>query len=467
MVAVDGTKLSASATSDSNVDYDRIAREIIAEAIATDEAEDEKHGDARGDELPPELQTEAGRREWLARELDARTSETPRARRPRGASAGEPMDGFDVERILARTQGRVGWLREAHRQQDRSGGRPPGRSRARGRAVCVSLPCGLRTISPPRSAETRPMRRFGSTGGCTTARLGGPPKPYTPPEIPQGEVNVTDPDSRRMKGNRRYIQGYNAQAVVNEQQIVLAAEITAEAGDFSHLGPMIDAALSELEQAGISDTADGAVADAQYWNEQHIDDSAEPRDPGADPAGLRQTQRRAARLDRRALFVHAPGLQPTTAARPTENDRNRSSRCSVTPSTTANSPVSPKRPTRCADRVAINHGESQPHQPPPPPNSDPEGLNRPQHRHNPPTPAARHQPPDSAAPPQRSPRLCATATARCRADVDGHEMRARPGLAVTLLIEYPSGGTAIRDLTERNLVVALWRSQRVVRFGRR
>ena len=71
MVAVDGTKLTASASSDSNVDYDRIAREIIAEAIATDEAEDEQHGDARGDELPPELQTEAGRREWLERELAA------------------------------------------------------------------------------------------------------------------------------------------------------------------------------------------------------------------------------------------------------------------------------------------------------------------------------------------------------------------------------------------------------------
>ena len=78
-------------------------------------------------------------------------------------------------------------------------------------------------------------------------RLGGPPKPYTPPEIPQGEVNVTDPDSRRMKGNRRYIQGYNAQAVVNEQQIVIAAEITTDAGDFSHLRPMIEAALHELE----------------------------------------------------------------------------------------------------------------------------------------------------------------------------------------------------------------------------
>ena len=43
-----------------------------------------------------------------------------------------------------------------------------------------------------------------------------------------------------MKGYRRYIQGYNAQAVVNEQQIVLAAEITTDAGDFSHLRPMID-----------------------------------------------------------------------------------------------------------------------------------------------------------------------------------------------------------------------------------
>ena len=88
-------------------------------------------------------------------------------------------------------------------------------------------------------------------------RLGGTPKPYSPPEIPQGEVNVTDPDSRRMMGNRRYIQGYNAEAVVNEQQIVLAAEITADAGDFSHLGPMLTAALSELEAAGIDDTPEG------------------------------------------------------------------------------------------------------------------------------------------------------------------------------------------------------------------
>jgi hypothetical protein len=84
-------------------------------------------------------------------------------------------------------------------------------------------------------------------------------------------VNLTDPDSRRMKGNRRYIQGYNAQAAVNEQQIVLAAEITTNPADWSRLGPMLETAMDELQQVGVSYKPDVVVADAQYWNEQHID----------------------------------------------------------------------------------------------------------------------------------------------------------------------------------------------------
>ena len=277
VVAIDGTKLSASAASDSNFDYDRIAREIIAEAIATDEAEDDEHGAARGDELPPELQTEAGRREWLLRELDCEPHKddqpTGEESEPEEQSASEPTAGFDVERILARTQGRVGWLREARRQQDRQRWQTAGpvpRSRAeRLRLAALWLEDDLAAEERGNTAYEafREHRRLHDP-----RRLGGTPKPYSPPATPQGEVNVTDPDSRRMMGNRRYIQGYNAQAVVNEQQIVIAAEITADAGDFSHLRPMLTAAVSELEAAGIDHTPEVAVADAQYWNEQHMDD---------------------------------------------------------------------------------------------------------------------------------------------------------------------------------------------------
>jgi transposase len=275
VVAVDGTKLSASANSDCNVDYDRVAKEIIAEAIATDSAEDEQHGDARGDELPPELSTETARREWLTRALEQKQSleeqsveeEEERVEE----ESGDPLDGFDAERILARTQGRAGWLRDAHRQLEQERWRTAGHiPRSRSERLRIAA----RQFEDDLAAELRGNRAYEASREQRrgTRRIGGPPKPYTPPEIPQGEVNVTDPDSRRMKGNRRYIQGYNAQAVVNEQQIVIAAEISTAAADFSHLRPMIEAALRELAQAGETEAPTVALGDAQYWNEQHMDD---------------------------------------------------------------------------------------------------------------------------------------------------------------------------------------------------
>jgi hypothetical protein len=103
-------------------------------------------------------------------------------------------------------------------------------------------------------------------------RVGGPSKPYQPPEVPDGKVNLTDPDSRRLKAREGYVQGYNAQAVVDESQIVLAAEITNSNVDWSQLDPMVSATISELERAGIAAGPETALADAQYWNEEHIDE---------------------------------------------------------------------------------------------------------------------------------------------------------------------------------------------------
>ena len=274
IVAIDGTKLHANASRDSNFDYDRIASEIIAEAIATDEAEDERNGDARGDELPPELQTEAGRREWLARNLEAERE----AKREQNADASEPEPEpereFDAERIVARVQGREGWLREAKRQTEQERWRDAGpvpRSRSE-RLVEAGNRLEEDLAAVHRGNEA--YESYRATGRDTLGRRlsASARKPYEPPASPQGEVNVTDPDARVMKAFRGYLQGYNAQAAVNEQHIVLAAEISTESGDFSHLTPMVEAILRELERAGVPETPQVALADAGYWNEQHMDD---------------------------------------------------------------------------------------------------------------------------------------------------------------------------------------------------
>jgi hypothetical protein len=55
VVAIDGTKMSANASQERNHGYERIAREILAEAARIDAEEDELYGDARGDELPEQL----------------------------------------------------------------------------------------------------------------------------------------------------------------------------------------------------------------------------------------------------------------------------------------------------------------------------------------------------------------------------------------------------------------------------
>jgi hypothetical protein len=103
-------------------------------------------------------------------------------------------------------------------------------------------------------------------------RVAGRPGQYRPPELPAGKVNVTDPDSRSLPVGFGFVQGYNAQAAVNERQIVLAAEITNSSTDFSQLDPMVSATLEELERVGVGELPAAVAADAGYWNEQHMDE---------------------------------------------------------------------------------------------------------------------------------------------------------------------------------------------------
>ena len=77
VVAIDGTKMSANASQERNHGYERIAREILAEAARIDAEEDELYGDARGDELPEHLCTAEGRRRRCAKRSANSTPNAP------------------------------------------------------------------------------------------------------------------------------------------------------------------------------------------------------------------------------------------------------------------------------------------------------------------------------------------------------------------------------------------------------
>ena len=112
LIVVDGTRLQGNASPESNHEYRRIAREILAEAKATDEAEDELYGEARGDELPEQLRTADARRAFFA---DAKRE---RATQP------EPSDVSEMASVVraASDQGRRGWCARAAGRSSRTAG---------------------------------------------------------------------------------------------------------------------------------------------------------------------------------------------------------------------------------------------------------------------------------------------------------------------------------------------------------
>ena len=107
-------------------------------------------------------------------------------------------------------------------------------------------------------------------------------KPYPLSDKPAGKLNVTDPDSRNLKTTRGWVQGYNAQAAVTPEQIVVAAEISTESLDTANLEPMVYTAGAELRAAGVSAKPGVILADAGYWKNDAIEAIVSQGDPNAD-----------------------------------------------------------------------------------------------------------------------------------------------------------------------------------------
>jgi transposase len=253
VVAVDGSKFAAAASDRAVSTYEKIAEEILAEAGRIDAAEDEIYGEARGDELPKHVARREGRRAWLKeakRRLDAER-----------AANEEPVPRAREERLeICHRRLVEDWRAERQANRDYE------------------------------AIYDRGVRERGKQA------MGPGPNRYEPPEKPAGKINTTDPDARRMKFGRNFLPAYNAQAVVTEDQIIVAAAITTEGGDFEQLHPMVAAAERELERAGIDERPEVVLADAGYWSNGHIDAL---RERGMTPIVAPDTTRNRPRKNRR------------------------------------------------------------------------------------------------------------------------------------------------------------------------
>jgi transposase len=200
-VALDGTKIKASASRHKAMSYDRMPEEearlkqeiatILADAESADATEDAAHGpDRRGDELPQEL---ARRQSRLAKIQEAKAQLEERSRTEAAEDA-------------------------ARRQEE--GKAPP-------------------AVDP---ADALPEAK--------------------------AQINFTDPESRIMKvSNKGWDQCGNAQAVANEHQIILAADVTHQTNDKRQAVPMIDQTRANLEAAGVKPAIGAAVMDSGFYSE--------------------------------------------------------------------------------------------------------------------------------------------------------------------------------------------------------
>jgi transposase len=269
VIAIDGTKIQANASMDANRSYRQIAEEILEEARRVDEAEDALYGDARGDELPEQLRTSEGRRIAL-REAKEKLDRERAAKQQTDAGL-----ELDPARFVTRPYGRRAWFREARRaleERREAQRRPVARSRTK------RLKESARHLEEEHEAHREAneayeaWRERGLAADGSHRMAPGMVKPYVPPELPEGKVNTTDHDSRIVRtAGQPAKQGYNAQAAVNENHIVIAAEVTVDSPDFGHLEPMVKAAERELEGVGVKKPPEVVVADAGYWHKKQME----------------------------------------------------------------------------------------------------------------------------------------------------------------------------------------------------
>jgi transposase len=121
----------------------------------------------------------------------------------------------------------------------------------------------------------------------------------TPPR-----ANTTDPDVRVMRNQKGYVAGYNGQAVVTADQVIVGAMLSQHPVDRTLLHPLLDTCGQQLTEAGIRSKLRTVLAGSGYVSEENFAradaDGLRLLAPLAKDPGKRRTRtpQRALHLDR-------------------------------------------------------------------------------------------------------------------------------------------------------------------------
>ena len=270
VISIDGTKMRANASRGANRTYEKLVADILKEAEETDRWEDGLFGPI----VAMRCRSICGPRRAVGRRSRRRGSASrrrpvaARSRRWRGSSLIRSSSGRRVVGVGARGTVRLTRSCCAGREQD-------ARPIARGRAE--RLLEALHRLEEKQQVESGPARptsggrRSGARAAAGSAARDAAEAVHAVAGA-RGEMNKTDPDSRMMRTQGQpTVQGYNTQAAVTRDQIIVAADVAVESPDFGHLEPAVRAALRELEDAGVTPSARRSSADAGYWHTRQME----------------------------------------------------------------------------------------------------------------------------------------------------------------------------------------------------
>jgi hypothetical protein len=143
-------------------------------------------------------------------------------------------------------------------------------------AYCQGVRSSRKIAQEAPSAQEKLEQRGAEEAATGKKKRGRKPRAVAPTPEEEAKATVTDPDSRIMKTRQGYVPGYNVQAVVSEDQIIVAVGATHEENDQHQLTPMLQTLKRTLETAGIAERPRVVLADTRYWSGAHVTTETRP-----------------------------------------------------------------------------------------------------------------------------------------------------------------------------------------------